>query len=98
MEMLFAELSFSEEMEMLSYFSLTKVQHRTGKRSFRLLIFFLRGKALNSKYIYFSYYPAKSSTIELLFSCLSELQRHTVNSYWGIQFRAWQRILKAQGR
>lgn len=38
--MLFAELSFSEETEMLSYFPLTEVQHRTGKRSFRLLIFF----------------------------------------------------------
>lgn len=54
MERLFAELSFSEATEMLSYFSLTKVQRRIGRKSFRLLIF-LRGEAFNSKYIYVFY-------------------------------------------
>lgn len=39
-EKLFAELSFSEETDMLSYFSLTKVQHRTGRKRFRLFFFF----------------------------------------------------------
>lgn len=47
----FAELSFSEETESLSYVSLTEVQHRIDG-SFKLWIFF---NTLNSKYIYFFY-------------------------------------------
>lgn len=50
-----AELGFSEEAKTLNCVSLTGVHHTKDRKSFRLLIFFLRGKALNAKYIYFSY-------------------------------------------
>lgn len=50
----FAMPSFSEDTKRC-YVSLTGVQPRMHGRSFRLWIFFLKGKALKSKCIYFSY-------------------------------------------
>lgn len=51
-----AQLSVSEEASTVSSVYLTGVHHRKDRKIFRLLIFFfLRGKALNSKHIYFYY-------------------------------------------